>query len=275
MTQPLGETLARPSLPLEVVRGMGELTLKLSVLEEGGGQPEVFNTVQGEGRHIGQPTAFMRLSECNQHCNFCDTAFTWAFTPRLAEFHDDKKVYDKEQWQVQKPVSEMVNLVYATNPNSVVVTGGEPMMQQRAIANFADGIREVNPDYHIEVETAGTIPPTQAMAERVSHFNVSPKLPSSGNDPRTALKPAVLRKFAELPNADFKFVITDDADMEHVLRVVEESGMPANRVYLMPEGRNKEELARYGDKVAQLAVKHGFNLTTRLHIMLWGDKKNV
>lgn len=262
-------------LPLEVVQPLGDITLRLSVLEAGSQQPEIFDTIQGEGRHLGMPTAFMRLSECNQNCSWCDTPFTWAFTDDKAAKHNDGVKYDRADWQVTREAAEMADAVYALNQERVVVTGGEPLMQQKAVVAFADELRWKNPDYHVEIETAGTIVPSNALISRVSHFNVSPKLSSSGNDVRRSLKPAPLKRFAELPNADFKFVVTNDADIREIMDVVEMSGIPANRVFLMPEGRTQDELSRHGDKIAQLCKEHGFNMTTRLHIMLWGDKKNV
>ena len=42
-----------------------------------GGEPEIFHTVQGEGRNTGLPSVFIRSSLCNLHCWWCDTDYTW------------------------------------------------------------------------------------------------------------------------------------------------------------------------------------------------------
>ena len=36
---------------------------------------DIFYTIQGEGSYAGTPAIFIRLSDCNLACNFCDTEF--------------------------------------------------------------------------------------------------------------------------------------------------------------------------------------------------------
>ena len=50
-------------------------TLKLARNDQG--EPEIFRSIQGEGPAIGRPRTFVRLSSCNLHCVWCDTAYTW------------------------------------------------------------------------------------------------------------------------------------------------------------------------------------------------------
>jgi len=38
---------------------------------------EVFSSIQGEGRYVGQPQVFLRLAGCPLRCRWCDTPRSW------------------------------------------------------------------------------------------------------------------------------------------------------------------------------------------------------
>ena len=43
----------------------------------------------------------------------------------------------------------------------------------------------------------------------------------------------------------------------------------------MAMGANEDELSKNALKTVQLAIKHGFNYSERIHIRLWSDKEGV
>lgn len=61
--------------------------MKLARLPDG--SPEIFFTLQGEGRHTGLPSVFIRASLCNLHCRWCDTDYTW-------NWDDTSHAHDKD-----------------------------------------------------------------------------------------------------------------------------------------------------------------------------------
>jgi len=72
---------------------------------------EEFYSIQGEGYHTGKPAYFIRLGGCDTGCNWCDSPFTW--NPALHPLvHVDK----------------IISGVLESGADSVVVTGGEPLM---------------------------------------------------------------------------------------------------------------------------------------------------
>lgn len=251
----------------------GDRTRQINLASQNG-EPEIFDTLQGEGRHIGEPSTFMRLSGCNLQCVWCDTPYTWNWTGTDFEHNGEQKFVPEEQ-RITLDIGEAVNRLTAEKNDRVVITGGEPLMQQQAITNLIAGLRGEYPEYKFEIETNGTIKPTMALIEMVDQFNVSVKLENSNMPEKKRLKKPALETYARLPNADFKFVIDTKEDLEQVLALQEEYAIPASRIYLMPQGINQEQQAEKEQWVAELCKDNQFNFTPRLHIALWGSKRGV
>ena len=107
-------------------------------------------------------------------------------------------------------------------------------------------------------------------------WSTSPKLSISGEHWAKAIKPDVARQYAEVPNTHlyFKFVIQDEQDIEEVEMAREEykkAGVNAD-IYLMAVGATVEGQAKTSKQVADLAMKHGYKYSPRLHVDLFGNK---
>ena len=205
----------------------------------------------------------------------CDTPYTWAFTEAMAERHDEGKVYDREAEQVRLDVGEAIDTINGYKIKRLVITGGEPMLQQKGITQLVKGLKAETEDYWVEVETNGTIAPTEEMAETIDQFNVSLKLENSGNSTEKRRKDKAIEAFARNPKADFKFVAGGTEDIPEILEIVGDYEIPPNRVYLMPEGRTPEEVEEHQRELIEVAKELNFNVTTRLHVIVWGAKRGV
>jgi len=232
----------------------------LKVSKQPTGQPEIFHSLQGEGPTAGTPTVFLRLALCNLSCTWCDTKYTW-------DWHNLD--YTKEVMPISP--EEVESRVLAYGCPHLVITGGEPLLQQGDLAPLVTSLNRG--DVFCEVETNGTIEPSQDMARFVDQWNVSPKLENSGNHPDRAERPQALGAFAQLPNAYFKFVVSQPPDIEEVRRLQEKYGLPSHRILLMPEGTTAEKVQDNGRWVAQACTREGYRFSTRLHILLWGDQR--
>ena len=73
----------------------------------------------------------------------------------------------------------------------------------------------------------------------------------------------------------FKFVLADALDQAFVTRTLSSCGMRPERVWVMPEGRTAIEIAEASRGVVDFAIAHGVNFSTRLHVLLWGDRRGV
>ncbi len=96
---------------------------------------EIFESLQGEGRNTGRPCVFVRFAGCNLSCPWCDTDVTRKFSASLEEL-----------------VAEIVGL----GTKSVVLTGGEPTIQE-GLPELVAALKAKG--YWIAVETNGTNAP--------------------------------------------------------------------------------------------------------------------
>jgi 7-carboxy-7-deazaguanine synthase len=222
---------------------------------------EVFGpTFQGEGPTLGRRAAFVRLGRCNLDCRWCDTPYTWDW----ARF--DPAV-ELRRWSV----ADVEDAVAAMAVDRVVVTGGEPLLQQRRLPALLEACRRRG--WAVEVETNGTVTPAPAVAERVERFTVSPKLRSSGIDPGRAIVGDALRTSVAGGRAVFKFVVLGPEDLDEVAAVVGHHGIDPATVYVMAEGTRPETVLAASRRLAEPVLARGWHLTTRLHVLLWGDER--
>lgn len=253
--------------------------MKLNLARDDNGAPEIFRSVQGEGRNCGRLRTFIRLSGCNLHCVWCDTAYTWNWTGTA--FRHERDVdraphkFERDKEIVQLHVDEVCVLVQSAPSEGVVITGGEPLMQRAALVPLIDALKRVNPHLLIEIETNGSIAPPDALVERVDLFMVSPKLGHSGNDPELALNSETLRRFATLETTSFKFVVRTNSDVEKVSEVGRALDIAPQRIYIMPEGTDGVTLHTRSRNLVDAIIAHGFNFTPRLHIDLFGDTRGT
>ena len=242
------------------------------------GEPEIFASLQGEGPSAGKPCAFVRLSRCNLACVWCDTAYTWNFIGRFAgddRPHRDAITFDRDANQVTLGEEETAARIAALGQRRLVVTGGEPLLQGAALARMLEHLLALRPGTRVEVETNGTAAPHRALEPLIAQYTVSPKLAHSGNPPALALPPERLDAWAADPRASFKFVIESPANLAEVLAIQAAHGIPNERIYLMPEGRDSATLRSRARWLADICATHKMNLSDRLHIHLYGDTRGT
>jgi 7-cyano-7-deazaguanosine (preQ0) biosynthesis protein QueE len=220
---------------------------------------EIFGpTFQGEGERIGRPVVFLRLAGCNLACSWCDTPYAW-----------DWAKYNKTDETTLFTVAELIAELGKLPNRNLVISGGEPMLQQRALRLLTS---ELHYDgWHTEIETAGTIIPD--TVELVRHWTVSPKLENSGNEKTKRLNRAALEVINLAPSRAFKFVVDSLGDLREVDEIVGELSL--RPVYIMPEGVTAEKVIATTEVLAPHVVERGYNLTTRLQVLVYGNARAV
>lgn len=226
---------------------------------------EIFGpTVQGEGPSIGRRCSFVRLGRCNLTCTWCDTPYTWDWKGR------NGVAYDPKRELAEMPIREVTANIESTGVDHVVITGGEPLLQMAELEELCSALLDCG--LTCEIETNGTRAPTQRLSSVVQQFNVSPKLANSGTKRDDRLKPDVLAAFCE-KGAAFKFVARDTACLDEIEEIQRAVGIPNQQMWVMPEGRSAGELQSALNNVNESVIGRGWNLTTRLHVLLWGDER--
>lgn len=232
----------------------------------------IFATYQGEGVSAGRPSVFIRLQNCNLHCGrdgqgwVCDAGYTWDTT--TPEYWKETRLASIEKVAGEIRDSWSSNFSDVDLPPNLVMTGGEPLLQQPKLA----GLMSLLPDWQFEVETNGTISPSEAFKD--VQINCSPKLESSGNPLIARRREKALQDIAKFPNYWLKFVIAQPEDIEEVKTVVNIANCgDFSRVLLMNEGVVAKELSDKDIKLAKVAESLGCTITARNHIFWFGDKR--
>ncbi len=222
---------------------------------------EIFESLQGEGPHAGSACVFLRLAVCNLRCTWCDTKYTWDF--KQHRYEDEVK---------EQTVAEVAKVLAALAPRHLVITGGEPLLQMPALEEL---LGLLNPHVFVEVETNGTLAPSAFLAERVQHWNVSPKLANSGESAARRLRSEPLAAFSALRSAWLKLVLLGEADWDEAAALLARTAWPRERALIMPVATTSAELSERGPIVAALAVQHQLRFSTRLQLLLWDGARGT
>ena len=208
---------------------------------------EVFSSIQGEGPDAGLPATFLRLAECNIRCSFCDTKYA---------FQDGEEMMLSEVW---------ARLMKGTK--FIVVSGGEPLLQEEELGKLVNLMRKQH--YYFAIETNGTL--SRPSWWRKAVWDVDFKCPSSGVK-------CFKNEWLSIGEKNrLKFVVSDKNDFEFVLRVVE----MARHYELCPqllvspmipiEGAGKEWL----QTVWEFCVVNSLRYSLQVHKIVWGNRIGV
>ncbi|WP_053171029.1 radical SAM protein [Streptomyces sp. SBT349] len=155
---------------------------------------------------------FVRLSRCNLSCGWCDRPWTW-----------DWQRYDPRAESAWRTVEELAAWALGVPVGLVVITGGEPLLQQRQLIPLVRQL--VAGGRRVEVETNGTIVPDPALLVGGVRFNVSAKLANCVVPIERRIVPAALEAFAASGRAVFKFVTRTVDELEEIAALADRFGL--------------------------------------------------
>jgi len=212
---------------------------------------ECLTTWQGEGPDTGKRMLLCRFKYCNKKCPWCDTLVKMRSSQETeVTIESLQKIINKEQV-------------------GLMITGGEPTLGR----HIGDTIRLLSKlNYSIaNVETNGfdlinlcdsTLISSIANVEKIKYI-YSPKIFNSTNLEKEIYQTKLFSKYF---NIFFKVVYEDRIEINKYLKFLSTLDIH-QKVYLMPQGIDREELIRNAPKVFDIAEKYHFNFTSRTHLM--------
>lgn len=224
---------------------------------------EVYKSIQGEGLLTGTPSVFVRVSGCNLRCWFCDTPYA-SWSPEGADLSVDEVVAQVEEWDCRH----------------VVITGGEPMLYAELIP-LCDRLRRSR--RHVTVETAGTL----YLPLSCNLMSISPKLSGSTPDAeehphwsrrheRSRLRPEVVRRLMNEYVFQLKFVVDTHDDLDEIESLLAQlPSVERERVLLMPQGINEEELEERAAWLRGACRERGYTYCPRKQIEWFGSVRGT
>jgi len=268
-----------------------------------------FYSVQGEGISTGVPSYFIRLGNCNLTCGMsrmftnklmkekslengeifegdlvkenkatwtCDSTSQWLFRGENKPFQ-----YLIDQWKEQGIYDDIKSgLIH------LIWTGGEPTIKghQETILNFfnywfnvelyGDSSQEWTP--YNEIETNGTVYIRPELFDLLSQINCSPKLSNSGMTEKQRIVPEAIKRIMEHPNYQFKFVISNEEDIQEMFRdFINPFEIPLKNVVCMPGMDRQEDFHERTQWVLEMSKRYKFRGLTRLHISAWDKTLDV
>lgn len=237
---------------------------------------KVFYTLEGEGKYVGMPSVFMRLSMCNLTCSAfksesaphgCDSYISWSVKNKMS-FVDIFSLYEENHY-----------IDYLRDGAILKLTGGEPFIQQKALLSFVESfISRYNFTPKIDFETNATILPNKDWKNiYYATFTTSPKLSLNGDPEDKRYKPDVLKWHAD-NNSIFKFVVREEKDVQEIFdKYINNTSIKLNKklIWLMPACGSREEHNQSAPLIAELAKMYNFNFSPRLHLVLWDKALKV
>ena len=220
---------------------------------------EIFESIQGEGNNAGKSAVFLRTAECNLKSVWCDTKYTW-----------DWKNYDYSKEVNEMSIQEVRQSLEQFRIRHLVITGGEPLMQQDDLAELLTFLK---PEFYVEVETNGTILPNNALSTLVDQWNVSPKTKNSGNPLEMCEVNECYTFFSKKKNCYFKYVVESEDDLIEINQFISKYSLKKDRVLLMTQAITKEEILAKENNVFTISKKNSLGFSPRLHVMKWGSQR--
>ena len=211
---------------------------------------EIFESINGEGRRVGQLAIFIRLQKCNLNCSYCDTRWANGDDAPYTLMSEDE-IYDR---------------ILKSGIKNITLTGGEPLLH-KDVEILLEKIGE-NPNLSLEIETNGSIELEKfSKLKNPPLFTMDYKLPSSKMENKMCLG-----NFKYLTSKDtVKFVVGTIEDLKKAKEIIERYSLIGKcAVYFSPVFNSVDPIEIV--KFMKENRLNGVNLQLQIHKFIWDPK---
>lgn len=208
---------------------------------------EIFESINGEGRRVGQLAIFIRLQKCNLNCSYCDTRWANGDGAPYTLMSEDE-IYDR---------------ILKSGIKNITLTGGEPLLH-KDVEILLEKIGE-NPNLSLEIETNGSIELEKfSKLKNPPLFTMDYKLPSSKMENKMCLD-----NFKYLTSKDtVKFVVGTIEDLKKAKEIIERYSLIGKcAVYFSPVFNSIDPIEIV--KFMKENRLNGVNLQLQIHKFIW------
>lgn len=193
---------------------------------------EIFHSIQGEGANVGRSAVFVRLSNCNKDCWYCDTDWSKGDAMSVSQILEEVKKYSTPD----------------NYPNNLIIwTGGEPTLQ------LSDEVLENFSGYYNCIETNGT----NTVPSKIEYISCSPKV-----------RPEILRRNFKRVN-EFRYPIGEGDILPDISELPEADNYFVSPIFLGEEKKRFQQVNENVQYAIEFVSKNPkWRLSMQLHKLL-------
>lgn len=194
---------------------------------------EIFVSIQGEGKFLGEEQCFVRFYSCNLACEFCDT-----------------KPDTYIEYSCEDLISKIKEIIAGRHIKTISITGGEPLLQRDFLIEFLPRLKSEG--FKVYLETNGVLHDELFDAiHYVDIVSMDIKLPSSTKQNSFWQEHEQFLKIAKGKDVFVKVIICLDTTLDDFKKAVSlVSGINPQITFVLQP--NSLELGRnLGDKLQE------------------------